>query len=574
MSIIAAVRQLGPDIGFGNRAIRPVGRPGDVTGAGRFSNPLGEGSRPNNVNAPTVTDLDTAGKRSNAVVQLNIVVPMRGALARAQTKDLHNGALAFVWNDTTLHNLHIKNRTEQLTRLASYSFLDEPAGDTQSLLPYVDSADDIKKARGYIKKPRMVEALTRYQEIKTSVLTKNIQISSTAIDEVKWNIKTRSTETLLKFHSASPFLLPLSAFGIKKEEDAKYLGMSTDINIPQKLQAKLAAQQAYGLSTRSTDTAELEAEPLRKELFSTDGTYSGSDGCVGKIGDLRPHGAVIYKYSTETDAKMEHELDAMHNAMFNIAVQGMAIVSDFAYDPAKAYRIYQTRQSQMRLASLPRDNYYIVIVGRYNLMGIGQLADVTSIDQLHFELTTDADMQRNLRNRLHPDHGGFLEADEFILGAWRIGSAVDVAATRLKNTKGSISVRDRSTFTSMLALGIKWLSSVQLHRMFFEAGNEEKPDRANSLFYNELDVWGHFTRLEKTVENLPKPDNATLKKTFEDKIAALKNKLESIKNSDKQTAVNASTIKPMASTDRKRKRYDENDMNAFDALVKTLISAF
>ena len=205
---------------------------------------------------------------------------------------------------------------------------------------------------------------------------------------------------------------------------------------------------------------------------------------------FQPHGTIICRYVTDSDADVDAHMEAIENGLVNVCVQGHSMSAAFS---GFASALRDSSRRARRLVTLPRDVMYIVCVGRLNMgcVGHGEVSDNTladggsvgrsslsemsddqrakssCFDHIRFERTTSEELRKHSQDRLAVEKGGFLRANEVILGAWRLGSVVDSAAARLKPAGGMSASNDPNNMSVTLSVGIRWVSSFELHEQFY-----------------------------------------------------------------------------------------------------------
>ena len=205
---------------------------------------------------------------------------------------------------------------------------------------------------------------------------------------------------------------------------------------------------------------------------------------------FQPHGTIICRYVTDNDSNVDAHMEAIENGLVNVCVQGHSMSAAFS---GFASALRDSSRRARRLVTMPRDVMYIVCVGRLNLGCVGHDTSVSNslsenryvadgplsrlepselrnracFDHIRFERTTSEELRKHSQDRLSVAKGGFLRANEVILGAWRLGSVVDSAASRLKPAGGMSASNDPNTMSVTLSVGIRWVSSFELHEQFF-----------------------------------------------------------------------------------------------------------
>lgn len=205
---------------------------------------------------------------------------------------------------------------------------------------------------------------------------------------------------------------------------------------------------------------------------------------------FQPHGTIICRYVTDSDADVDAHMEAIENGLVNVCVQGHSMSAAFT---GFSSALRDSSRRARRLVTLPRDVMYIVCVGRLNVGCVGHdassantlaegglvgesslnslspeaRANSSCFDHIRFERTTSEELRKHSQDRLSLEKGGFLRANEVILGAWRLGSVVDSAAARLKPAGGMSASNDPNNMSVTLSVGIRWVSSFELHEQFY-----------------------------------------------------------------------------------------------------------
>jgi len=192
-----------------------------------------------------------------------------------------------------------------------------------------------------------------------------------------------------------------------------------------------------------------------------------SNTCNGLLGEaclgrFRPDGILLYKYHTEKDEVMEMQMDAQQNGTFNIVVSGHTTMIEFSLFEHGA------SSKRNRWVMMPRDVAYLLVVGTY--VGGGIFANLRYVRSTSEELRT-CDKAKNRYAMLEDGTFGDPPAGKnFILGAYRIGSIIDSAATRaLANASGN-TLNDPSTMGVTISVGIRWVTSYDLHDLYYDGG--------------------------------------------------------------------------------------------------------
>lgn len=193
-----------------------------------------------------------------------------------------------------------------------------------------------------------------------------------------------------------------------------------------------------------------------------------------------PDGMVIYKYetsdssvSTSNPSALDTQLDMKQGAMFNIAVAGPALSTDW---------ITQSDPSlSKRCLCLPRNCLYLLIVGTI----INH-----KITKMRMLRTTSSDLAQHANKE---DWMGFNKG-ELILGGWNIGSIIDNAAAPIRQHNGPMLTAPDMNSSLMglrVVVNIRFVTAFELHQKFWGTdGDGERPARATRLRGNEKRPFG------------------------------------------------------------------------------------
>lgn len=524
MSLLAAVQpERAPNGDFGGRSFQGVNGPPSAMRATAPGFPGAPNVPGSQIGTPG-TLRDTPGRRSDATVQYTCVVPMGGPIERAETEGLRAGTLAFVYNDT---GLEARGRMgpDKMTRLVSYDHL--AAHVTGPKVPDGLTADQINQAmqtkqmRGYVDDVQVIEVRSDFQHLPLPPAV--AQFLAVPLDNNAQDINSFLKSPFLMwkarpFYAAgvgrdgvnvdvdgmatvawdnwnervldadgNPILLPtpfdeLGMQGVPRDPFSDLDAMRADgfpnLQGSDSYAAGLEANREEGARVVARARAgDLQVEPYADDeeqgphaayrtlvynpLFDED---DGADRHVYK-----PHGVVIYKYSTQgSDTPAEQVLDAMQNGIFNLCVMGHTLSASFNQFATAARN---SSKRQRRLVTLPRDIMYIVVVGRFNpeSLGVpGLEGNAPCIDHIRYERTTSEEFTAKMRYRMCINKANsFLRANEVILGAWRLGSVIDNAASRMMPAGSPHSFSGLASNGVTLSVGINWVSSFELHEKYW-----------------------------------------------------------------------------------------------------------
>lgn len=360
---------------------------------------------------------DTSGRRSNATVQYHRVVPMREKLQKEYVKKATAGTLVFACRRQSRQG----HGVERLSEIVTWDYLNDDCLSNSDSAKTTDTPDQ------------------RYQS-----MTDFPKLSLTSED-------------------AKKFDLEQGYLNLKEKEFEVSEG------------------------DKKTTSYELKTEFMRSKFMT------GEDSILRKLSQYVPDGVVLYKYSTEGSNTAEEErLDAFQNGLFNLVVSGHATLTSWA----TLSRNVKNRQS---LRVLPRDTLYIAIVATpIDLAPIDNAAPIAGfgpdydIGEVISRLCKDGKnvplrqrlqkpgegsvlaefkLVRTTSEFLHKNQGavkpGLVDEGQVIVGAWRIGSVVDSAATRAVDAVGnSTSSTMQGSMGMTASIGIRWVSSIDLFETY------------------------------------------------------------------------------------------------------------
>lgn len=165
----------------------------------------------------------------------------------------------------------------------------------------------------------------------------------------------------------------------------------------------------------------------------------------GGLMDWTPDGMVLSKLESPSgDLDVSTELDARQGQLFNIAVQGPAITTEWTSDA-----------NDSKLQCLPMDKALVCIVGQYD-----EWSGV--LQKFKLMRSTSAHMYN------HSNSSDFLPTGEYILGGWCIGTVLDSAASR--SCAASLVRTSPMSMALNLHVNIQWWSSKKLRDHFYNNG--------------------------------------------------------------------------------------------------------
>lgn len=437
-----------PNGDFGGRSFQGVGgAPTSLRGAA-VPFPGAPNTPGSDIGQPNIMR-DTTGRRSNATIQYSRVVPMGSKAQKLETDALRAGVLAWTSNDEKMQKRSGRG-VERMYKLTSWNWIQ----DEMRLLPRVQG-------------PTSPTAPPRPPD-DTGLRQKHAVHDGGAGEVSLWLPRAVEQRFALggNRHNGSPYLMWLdwnenAPLRNVNELSADYEDLEN---------VKLLWNGIYDVDT-DTD----EGDVIKTTLFG-DGEVPPRLLSSDVMGAYKPDGFVLYKYSTEgLDSVAEGLLDDSQNGLFNIVVGGHALVTSWAVfdSPRSSEDSAPAPKKAKRLVTLPRDTLYIVVKGRWlpHDGGGGWFVD------LRYVRSTSEELLRNsTTNRLGEDTNVDLKSEEVVLGAWRIGSVIDAAASRTKpSTFASAPTTPIQTMGLTVSVGIRWVTSYALHDMFHDVAADEAP---------------------------------------------------------------------------------------------------
>ena len=511
MSLLAATApERAPNGDFGGRSFQAVGgAPTGIRATGPgfpgAANTPGQG-----IGAPEILR-DTPGRRTDATVQYNCVVPMGPKFSRehAETEGLHPGALCFVHNDESLEKSG-RYGPDKMQRLVSYEHLASHLGGSTMRVPGVTGEDiqearEVQTARGYPDAVQVIELRSDYQVIPLEAkwyenrtgYVDALETGPPSINLLSFPYlitvdAARNTQQMLQSPFISAWLKTPFLMWAVEQSDASYGTWESVRDNPFGTDGppwsttrdaevrrvnggpEYAAEQTLEPIEKFADLDDMPQMQAYRMYIEHQLDGAGLDGAC--VNAFRAHGIVIYKFATQgKDIDAEIELDYRQNGIFNVCIQGKTLSAPFT---SFATAARNSHKRQKRLVTLPRDRMYIVVVGRLNLTGKGNEIPQRNmgqrppngqsvIDHIRYERTTSEEFLQKMRYRMSIEKGSFLRENEVILGAWRIGSVVDNAASRAMPSGSPTSALGLQAMGITLQVGIRWVTSYELHETYY-----------------------------------------------------------------------------------------------------------
>ena len=452
---------------------------------------------------------DTPGRRSNATVQYHRIVPMGSRAQEAETAGLRQGVLGFTYND----RMNNTNRApsgqgvEKLSHLVAWDYLVQKIdratdGGVDGSVPVrnppdVSGTDDVQR----------VQRLTNYCKVRLR----------------EDDIKNFELDMSPQSFSASPFLM------WKDWKDSNLYKKTNQVEIR-------TAGDTSKLKKEPLQYDDFERVQKLWDLILLDKKDSSgllSEDCMGRY---KPDGFVLYKFATEGgDQLAETMLDANQHGVFNVVVSGHAMATSWAqFDPdTKQSRrlltlprdvLYVAIKGQWIHKKTAKDQLDDAITDNKKAKGEENdakttleskrsayentgsdtaLREMIDAKKVHDKTIMDVgstttrynDMTqlfnsapcfhsfqliRTTSNELNGTSTtsrlkSWLRENEVILGAWRIGSVIDSAASRAIPAGGLSASSNPTTMGLTVSVAIRWVSSYMLHDLHFAGGKVLDP---------------------------------------------------------------------------------------------------
>ena len=445
-----------PNGDFGGRSFQGVGGPPTSLRGAPVPFPGAPNKPGSDIGEPNIMR-DTAGRRSNATVQYSRVVPMGSKAQKLETEGLQPGVLAWTSNDERMQK-RAGRGVERMYKLTSWNWLQSevmlqppPQGGAVAGRPPRAPGDLGPRQRHAVRDGGTGEV--------------GVELTAGAAEYFQLNRPAMVGGVL-----ASPYLM----WGPR--DGALPIRSSADVIDNTEYDMLNPVRTLWHVLYETPDDDDREEAAFRDKLRREDLLLP--EGLVPPrllsrevMGGYTPDGFVLYKYSTEgADSVAEGELDDAQNGLFNIVVGGHALVTSWAvFDPVeRPYGAVQGSKKSKRLVTMPRDTLFIVVKGRWLKNGDD---DGGWFVDLRYVRSTSEELMRNSTNtrRLGPDTNVDLKEDEFVLGAWRIGSVIDSAASRTRPSSfATAPVTPTQAMGLTVSVGIHWVTSYALHDMFHQ----------------------------------------------------------------------------------------------------------
>jgi hypothetical protein len=436
-----------PNGDFGGRSFQGVGgAPNSLRGA-----PVPFPGAPNtpgsDIGEPNIMR-DTAGRRSNATVQYSRVVPMGSKEQKLETEALQAGVLAWTSGDDRMQK-RAGRGVERMYKLTSWNWL-------QSEVPLLPVDPDAGRAQGQPPRPQNHSSMRQKHALREGGATEAaLELTANAAAYFGLDNPNRM--------ATSPYLMWRDW-----DTDGYSLRDPESIDVSYDMLDKVRKLWHIIYETDDEDEGTFQEE-LQSGGFLPQGTVPSRLLSRAVMGKYTPDGFVLYKYSTEgTDSVAEGQLDDAQNGLFNIVVSGHAMVTSWAvFDPvALPYIEVQPTKKAKRLVTMPRDTLFIILKGKWVTEEASE-GGGWFIDLRYVRSTSEELIRYSTRTkRLGPDTNVNLKEDEVVLGA---------ASRTRPSTFNTAPVAPAQTMGLTVSVGIRWVTSYELHDMFHEREVNAEP---------------------------------------------------------------------------------------------------
>lgn len=392
---------------------------------------------------------NTAGKTSNATIQYARVVPMKNDFDRAVVYNLNRGTLSFVVSLNAKDDPLVVNNLTVTQTLNGETTVSGSLGN---------------RARNYKHAGQEVSEIVSWPFLSATSPDDRTTLRLGGQDYVNptYGMTVQNATLLLSERSV---LMPgvLDSNYIQRVENSAFLQP-----VPQK------NPSSWSNVIRSNGEAKTPYSNLKvvKAFQKLDTALLSSE----KLGALVPDGMVINKYETEDNAMDQAMLDASQHGLFNIAVAGHSLCTSWAS--------FEGKRKRDALA-FPRHELYVLIVGTpVNLLPksssnspqknttsvpTGYAASITngeslSYVNLRYQRANSNQMYNLSSMRNDEDAHSILGKHEYVLGAWRIASVIDTAASKLDVDGAPLNMK--SSYALTTSIRIRWVSALDLYEKF------------------------------------------------------------------------------------------------------------
>jgi hypothetical protein len=412
-----------------------------------------------NVSDPGPMLNNRPGNESNATIQYARVVPLINDFDRAVVRNLNRGVLCFVvslnprddplviseltvadtLNGKTSVSGSLGNRTrgkaqgQEVSEIVGWPFLSETTMDDR----------DTMRING-----------TTYQNPTYGMMTQNatIAFANRSILKLTGNPSGPDID-LSKFYS----FIDLNSFN-----NSAFLAPKTSIANP-----PLWTNVLRDPTRAAMKDVPYEQLPMVMEYNKlTQRLLDANDS----IGALVPDGMIINKYETEDDAMKEAVLDASQHGLFNVAVAGHSLCTSWASFEGKRKRDGLT---------FPRHELYILIVATPAKLDTTIVSSkptnpktpIGAIDpgsdafvNIRFQRANTNQMYNLSKMRKESDEESLVKPHEIVIGAWRIASVIDTAASKLD--VDGVPLQAKSSYALTTSVRIRWVTALELFEKY------------------------------------------------------------------------------------------------------------
>lgn len=416
---------------------------------------------PANVSDPGPMLNNRPGNESNATIQYARVVPLINDFDRAVVRNLNRGTLCFVvslnprddplvvsdlkvmdtLNGKNVVSGSLGNRTrgkaqgQEISEIVGWPFLSEMTMDNRPTLR-LNGGTYQNPTYGMSTQNATIAFANR------SIMTLVGNAASPTVDKTKFYSFVGNNEFL-----QSAFLAPIPVVP------------NTDV------WSGVLRNQA----TASMKDMPYEELPTVKEYSKLTQRLLDANESIGAV---VPDGMIINKYDTEKDAMEEAVLDASQHGLFNVAVAGHSLCTSWASFEGKRKRDGLT---------FPRHELYILIVGSPAQLSktlvakptnptapLGATTDFsTTMDSfvnIRFQRANTNQMYELSKMRKSNNPDSLIKPYEIVIGAWRVASVIDTAASKL-DVEG-VPLQVKSSYALTTSIRIRWVTALELFEKY------------------------------------------------------------------------------------------------------------
>ena len=440
---------------FGGRSFQSTAGP--PTGLRGEQPSYGASNVPGNAIPSPEVLRDTSGRRSNATIQYNRVVPASTDAEKEFIKDASGGTLVFAHHPKASGISEKGFGTERPTRIVSLPYLlsKKKSGDGNVAHPYYPE--------GFAQLNRTSETAGDFARVAFD--------STFHVDGGGYYVEDKAVLYLV---ALSTYVASKMSPALDSNEWANLRQGLRNVFVPYNI-----PQGYFDTVLESIDAQDTISDALHyaKQRYIAKVLYDETDGILNKLDRCTPDGAVLYRYSSSNTPDIE--FDAQQNALYNIVISGHAMLTSWAqYEPTNPASL------SSKLRTGPRDTLFVLLVATvFSTSETGhQVKDaddwsagltdkvrddiedkkVPVLSNFRLVRSTSEQLQNSKSYAAKKTARIFTTNHDIIIGAWRIGSTIDSAASRLDGA--SKFAPQTSGITA--SLGIRWVDASTLAKTF------------------------------------------------------------------------------------------------------------